>query len=133
MELPIQITFRNMEPSEAVAARIRELAARLDRFHTHIMSCRVVGVLLMEDEAGGDEKIIAVPSNKLTRRYESIKNYSDLPSITLEQIEHFFSHYKDLEHGKWVKVTGWGDADRACQLVADAIDRAKKKKLSLSE
>lgn len=98
-----------------------------------VMSCRVVGVLLMEDEAGGDEKIIAVPSNKLTRRYESIKNYSDLPSITLEQIEHFFSHYKDLEHGKWVKVTGWGDADRACQLVADAIDRAKKKKPSLSE
>ena len=72
-----------------------------------VMSCRVVGVLLMEDEAGGDEKIIAVPSNKLTRRYEKIQNYSDLPSITLEQIEHFFSHYKDLEHGKWVKVTGW--------------------------
>jgi inorganic pyrophosphatase len=92
-----------------------------------IMSCRVVGVLLMEDEAGGDEKIIAVPSNKLTRRYEKIQNYSDLPSITLEQIEHFFSHYKDLEHGKWVKVTGWGDASRARQLVSEAIERAKLK------
>lgn len=92
-----------------------------------IMSCRVVGVLLMEDEAGGDEKIIAVPSTKLTRRYEKIENYSDLPSITLEQIEHFFSHYKDLEHGKWVKVTGWGDASIARQLVAESIDRAKRK------
>jgi inorganic pyrophosphatase len=61
-----------------------------------VMSCRVVGVLLMEDEAGGDEKIIAVPSTKLTRRYEKVQNYSDLPSITLEQIEHFFSHYKGL-------------------------------------
>ena len=68
-----------------------------------IMSCRVVGVLLMEDEAGGDEKIIAVPSTKLTRRYEKVQNYSDLPEITLQQIEHFFSHYKDLEKGKWVE------------------------------
>jgi len=94
-----------------------------------VMSCRVVGVLLMEDEAGGDEKIIAVPSSKLTRRYEKIHNYSDLPSITLEQIEHFFCHYKDLEHGKWVKVTGWGDADKARQLVAEAIERGKRKNL----
>jgi inorganic pyrophosphatase len=92
-----------------------------------VMSCRVVGVLLMEDEAGGDEKIIAVPSSKLTRRYEKIQNYSDLPSITLEQIEHFFSHYKDLEHGKWVKVTGWADANRARQLIVEAIERAKRK------
>jgi inorganic pyrophosphatase len=92
-----------------------------------VMSCRVVGVLLMEDEAGGDEKIIAVPSNKLTRRYEKVQNYSDLPSITLQQIEHFFSHYKDLETGKWVKVTGWADADRARQLIREAIDRAAAK------
>ncbi|MFZ9500005.1 MAG: inorganic diphosphatase [Beijerinckiaceae bacterium] len=92
-----------------------------------VMSCRVVGVLLMEDEAGGDEKIIAVPSTKLTRRYEKVQNYSDLPSITLEQIEHFFSHYKDLEQGKWVKVTGWGDAAHARRLVAESIARAKAK------
>jgi len=93
-----------------------------------VMSCRVVGVLLMEDEAGGDEKIIAVPSNKLTRRYEKVKNYSDLPEITLQQIEHFFSHYKDLEKGKWVKVLGWGDADKAFQIISEAIELAKSSK-----
>ena len=62
-----------------------------------VMSVRPVGVLLMEDEAGGDEKIIAVPSSKLTQRYDKVKNYSDLPDITLQQIQHFFEHYKDLE------------------------------------
>ena len=93
-----------------------------------IMSCRVVGVLLMEDEAGGDEKIIAVPSNKLTRRYEKVQNYSDLPEITLQQIEHFFSHYKDLEKGKWVKVLGWGDAAKAFQIIDEAIERHRAAK-----
>ncbi|MBX9741176.1 MAG: inorganic diphosphatase [Beijerinckiaceae bacterium] len=91
-----------------------------------IMSCRVVGVLLMEDEAGGDEKIIAVPSAKLTRRYEKVLNYTDLPEITLHQIEHFFKHYKDLEAGKWVKVLRWGDAAEAQQLVLRGIERAKE-------
>ncbi len=62
-----------------------------------VMSVRPVGVLLMEDEAGGDEKIIAVPSSKLTQRYDKVKTYSDLPEITLQQIQHFFEHYKDLE------------------------------------
>ena len=93
-----------------------------------IMSCRVVGVLLMEDEAGGDEKIIAVPSTKLTRRYEKVQNYSDLPEITLQQIEHFFSHYKDLEKGKWVRVLGWGDAEKAFQIIEEAIARANAAK-----
>lgn len=93
-----------------------------------VMSCRVVGVLLMEDEAGGDEKIIAVPSNKLTRRYEKVNNYSDLPDITLKQIEHFFSHYKDLEADKWVRVLGWGDAEKAFQIIKESIDRAKAAK-----
>lgn len=93
-----------------------------------IMSCRVVGVLMMEDEAGGDEKIIAVPSAKLTRRYEKVKNYTDLPEITLQQIEHFFTHYKDLEADKWVKVLRWGDAEEAQQLVLKGIERAKKAK-----
>ena len=90
-----------------------------------IMSCRVVGVLLMEDEAGGDEKIVAVPSTKLTRRYEKVKNYTDLPEITLQQIEHFFKHYKDLEAGKWVKVLRWGDAEEAQKIVLESIERAK--------
>src|SRR5665648_1194547 len=70
-----------------------------------VMSVRPVGVLLMEDEAGGDEKIIAVPSSKLTQRYDKVKTYSDLPEITLQQIQHFFEHYKDLEREKWVKVS----------------------------
>src|SRR5512134_324604 len=69
-----------------------------------VMSVRPVGVLFMEDEAGGDEKIIAVPSLKLTQRYANVKCYSDLPEITLQQIQHFFEHYKDLEPNKWVKV-----------------------------
>ena len=93
-----------------------------------IINCRIVGVLLMEDEAGGDEKLIAVPSSKLTRRYENVKNYTDLPDITLKQIEHFFEHYKDLEPNKWVKVMGWGDAERAKAMVLESIERAKSKK-----
>ena len=85
-----------------------------------------VGVLMMEDEAGGDEKIIAVPSSKLTQRYDKVRTYSDLPDITLQQIQHFFEHYKDLEPGKWVKVLRWGGAEEAHQLIAEGIARAKK-------
>ncbi len=69
-----------------------------------VMNCRVVGVLLMEDEAGGDEKILAVPASRLTKRYDKVVNYTDLPDITLHQVEHFFAHYKDLEPQKWVKI-----------------------------
>ncbi len=91
-----------------------------------VMSCKVVGVLLMEDEAGGDEKILAVPSAKLTQRYAGVSSYVDLPEITLKQIEHFFAHYKDLEPGKWVKIIRWGGAEEAHKLIAAAIDRANK-------
>ena len=90
-----------------------------------VMNCRPVGVLLMEDDAGGDEKVIAVPSAKITRRYERVQTYRDLPEITLDQIRHFFEHYKDLEPGKWVRIKGWGDADEAQRLILEAIDRAK--------
>jgi len=93
-----------------------------------VMSVRPVGVLFMEDEAGGDEKIIAVPSSKLTQRYDKVKNYNDLPEITLHQIQHFFEHYKDLEPKKWVKVLRWGDADEARKLILEGIERAKKAK-----
>ncbi|MFC0284381.1 inorganic diphosphatase [Camelimonas abortus] len=93
-----------------------------------MMNCRPIGVLKMEDDGGGDEKIIAVPSTKLTRRYEKVETYTDLPEITLRQIEHFFLHYKDLEAGKWVKLKGWGDADEARQYIADAIARAAREK-----
>jgi inorganic pyrophosphatase len=93
-----------------------------------IMSVRPVGVLFMEDEAGGDEKILAVPAAKLTRRYENVHNYTDLPQITLEQIQHFFERYKDLEPGKWVKVVRWGNAEEAQKLILEGIARAKAKK-----
>jgi inorganic pyrophosphatase len=93
-----------------------------------VMRCRIVGVLRMEDEAGGDEKLLAVPSAKLTQRYAKVQNYTDLPEITLEQIEHFFAHYKDLEPNKWVKIVGWGDAAEAKALIIEGIERAKKAK-----
>ena len=90
-----------------------------------VMSVRPVGVLFMEDEAGGDEKIIAVPSNKISQRYARVNTYSDLPEITIQQIQHFFEHYKDLEPNKWVKVVRWGGADDAHRLILEGVARAK--------
>src|ERR1700689_650637 len=90
-----------------------------------IMSCKIVGVLLMEDEAGGDEKLLAVPSARLTQRYAKVANFTDLPEITLKQIEHFFAHYKDLEPGKWVKIVRWGDAAEGRRIVLEGIERLK--------
>jgi inorganic pyrophosphatase len=91
-----------------------------------IINVRPVGVLKMEDDGGGDEKIIAVQSPKLTQRYVNIHDYTDLPTITLEQIQHFFEHYKDLEPGKWVKLLGWGNAAEARKLIIESIDRYKR-------
>jgi inorganic pyrophosphatase len=88
-----------------------------------VIAVRPVGVLKMNDEAGGDEKIVAVPVPKLTRRYEHVHNYTDLPLITLQQIQHFFEHYKDLESSKWVKVIGWGDAAEARDCISAGIRR----------
>ncbi len=90
-----------------------------------VMNCRPVGVLLMEDDKGHDEKIIAVPSRRLTRRYDNIENYSDLPKITIEQVEHFFQHYKDLEPDKWVKLADVFEAKVARRMIQEGIDRAK--------
>jgi inorganic pyrophosphatase len=95
------------------------------------INVRPVGVLRMQDDGGADEKIIAVPSSKLTKRYVDVMNYTDLPKITLEQIQHFFEHYKDLEPGKWVKLDGWGDADEAKRMIVEAIERAKQHKAAL--
>ncbi|HQS10894.1 MAG TPA: inorganic diphosphatase [Xanthobacteraceae bacterium] len=93
-----------------------------------VIAVRPVGVLLMEDEGGFDEKIIAVPAHKLTKRYDKVVNYSDLPDITLQQIEHFFTHYKDLEPNKWVKIVRWGDVSEAKALILEGIERAKGEK-----
>ena len=90
-----------------------------------VMSARPIGVLQMADESGEDEKILAVPTNRLTLRYEKIKTFSDVPDITLQQIEHFFTHYKDLEPGKWVKIVGWADETVAKEKVMASIERAK--------
>ena len=89
-----------------------------------VVAVRPIGVLLMEDEAGPDEKIIAVPTTKLTRRYEKVESCDDLSAITRSQVQHFFEHYKDLEPHKWVKVRGLGNADHARQLVEEARLRA---------
>lgn len=90
-----------------------------------VINCRPIGVLIMEDDGGQDEKVIAVPSTKISRRYENILNFDDLPEITLDQIKHFFEHYKDLEPDKWVRIEGWSSADKARQLIAEATERAR--------
>jgi inorganic pyrophosphatase len=109
------------DPCDVLIANTRAIAPGA------VMSVRPVGVLFMEDEAGGDEKIIAVPSSKLTQRYDKVQSYSDLPEITLQQIRHFFEHYKDLERGKWVKVLRWGGPEEAHRLIAEGIEREKTK------
>jgi inorganic pyrophosphatase len=85
-------------------------------------------VLVMEDNAGEDEKIIAVPSAKITARYAGVEEIADMPEITIQQIEHFFSHYKDLEPGKWVKIKRWGDKADAHRMILDGIKRAAAKR-----
>jgi len=89
-----------------------------------VINCRPIGVLVMEDDGGQDEKLIAVPSEKMSHRYVTVQSYDDLPIISREQIEHFFQHYKDLEPDKWVRIQHWGDAAEAKQLIVEAIDRA---------
>ena len=86
-----------------------------------VINCRPIGVLLMTDEAGQDEKIIAVPTTKLSERYKNVSSYTDLPEITLKQIEHFFEHYKDLEPNKWVKIDSWKGPKEAKTLLNKTI------------
>ena len=89
-----------------------------------VLRSRPVGMMRMEDEAGEDEKIIAVPVSKLHPYYTDVTTYSQLPEILLEQIAHFFAHYKDLERGKWVKVSGWADEHDAAAAITRSIERA---------
>lgn len=93
-----------------------------------LINVRPVGVLRMEDDGGTDEKIIAVPSPRLTPRYDNVHDYTDMPDITRQQVEHFFVHYKDLEPGKWSKILGWGDAEAARGYIAEGIRRAEAHK-----
>lgn len=109
------------DPIDVLVASTRAIAPGA------VMNCRPIGVLIMSDEAGGDEKVVAVPSARLTRRYENVLEFGQLPQITLDQIQHFFEHYKDLEPGKWVKFERWGSAAEAKDLVMEAIAREEQK------
>ncbi|GAB2483174.1 MAG: inorganic diphosphatase [Comamonas sp.] len=91
-----------------------------------VVPCRALGILMMEDEAGVDGKVLAVPTQKILPQYAKIESIDDIPEITLKQISHFFEHYKDLEPGKWVKVTGWQGVDAAKKEVVDGIANYKK-------
>jgi inorganic pyrophosphatase len=92
-----------------------------------VIRCRPVGALIMTDQAGEDEKILAVPVDALHPFYAGVQSYRDLPPILRDQTAHFFQHYKDLEKGKWTKLGDWVDAPQAEKLILDAIDRAKAK------
>ena len=109
------------DPIDVLVCNTRELVPGC------VINARPIGVLIMEDNAGQDEKILAVPARKLTRRYDHVENYSDLPEITLQQIEHFFEHYKDLEPGKWARIGDWHNATTARQLIVEALQRAGNK------
>lgn len=89
--------------------------------------CRPIGLFLMEDEAGPDEKIVCVPQDKVSAHYAHVKDVSDLPAGTRDYIQHFFEHYKDLEKGKWVKVKGWSDRASAEASIKTSVARLGKK------
>jgi len=91
-----------------------------------VVRCRPVGMLQMEDESGIDAKILAVPIDKLTTLYQNVDTFRDLPKELLDRITHFFAHYKDLEPGKWVKITGWVGPEEAKKEILDSVDRFRK-------
>ncbi len=92
-----------------------------------VVRSRPVGALVMRDQAGQDEKILAVPVDDLHSYYSDISSYKDLPPILLDQIAHFFQHYKDLEPGKWTEIGGWLDAADAKRLVLEGVERESAK------
>ena len=80
----------------------------------------------MTDESGDDAKILAVPTTKLCRSYECVSQLNDMPQVLVNQIAHFFEHYKDLDEGKWVRVEGWGDADEAKAELLASVEMYKQ-------
>jgi inorganic pyrophosphatase len=90
-----------------------------------VVRARPIAVLFLEDEAGGDEKLLAVPEVKTSPYYTDISEGEHLPSIVLDQIAHFFTHYKDLEPEKWTRVGRWGGRDEALKVITDGLARAK--------
>ena len=88
-----------------------------------VINTRPVGVLIMEDEKGLDEKILAVPSRKITDQYDDVNSFKDVNEAMRARIAHFFEHYKDLEKKKWVRVVGWRDETIARQIIRESIDR----------
>ena len=90
-----------------------------------VIRCRPVGVLNMEDEAGGDAKLVAVPHDKLTTAYQGVQDIEDLPVLLRDQIKHFFENYKTLEPGKWVKVQGWANAAEARKAIEESVKAYK--------
>lgn len=91
-----------------------------------VVRCRPIAVLNLEDEHGGDEKLVCVPDTATFPYYSSVRERQDLPEIVFQQIEHFFTHYKDLESEKWVRVGKWGGPEEARQVVIEAIERAEQ-------
>jgi len=88
-----------------------------------VVRARPIAVLNLEDEHGGDEKLVCVPDDKTFPYYSDVAEKGDLPEIVLQQIEHFFTHYKDLEKQKWVRVGKWGGAEDAKRITLEAIER----------
>ncbi len=97
-----------------------------------VVPCRPVGVLQMEDEAGMDAKVLAVPVSRLKPVYDHVQEPEDLPKFLIDQIKHFFEHYKDLEPNKWVKVSGWEGADEARAEITASIARYVEKEQGLT-
>jgi len=93
-----------------------------------VLKAKPIGLLLMEDEEGPDSKVIAVPTEKIDPRYGVYSDIKELPQLILDQVRHFFEHYKELEKGKWVKVTGWQDSAVAKKKITEAIERYKTSK-----
>ncbi len=91
-----------------------------------VVRCRTIGVLKMTDEAGGDAKLLAVPVDKILSIYSHWQKPEDLNDLRLQQIQHFFEHYKDLEKGKWVKVDGWFGPDEAKAEIMSSVEAYKK-------